>query len=73
MNAPWLIAAALMVNGHPQTAMPTTEFDQVGCERTAIAICRREPWSAVACYQPGVGGDQNIVCHAPWPARVAGQ
>lgn len=41
MNAPWLIAAALMVNGHPQTAMPTTEFDQVGCERTAIAICRR--------------------------------
>jgi hypothetical protein len=73
MNAPWLIFAVLIVNGHPYGTHPTTEFDQTGCERTALDICRREPGSAVACYQPGIGGDQNIMCHAPWPARVAGQ
>lgn len=73
MSSPWLIAAVLMVNGHPQIAMPTVEFDQAACERTAFDICQREPGSAVICYQPGLRGDQDVVCHAPWSARLAGQ
>jgi hypothetical protein len=66
MNAPWLIAAVLSINGHPQLSTPSTEFDRAGCERTAHDICGRWPDSAAICYQPGKGGDQNVVCHAPW-------
>ena len=66
MNSPWLIAAVLSIGGHWQLAQPSTTFDRTACERTALDICARWPASVAFCYQPARGGDQDVICHAPW-------